>query len=137
MYFTDAEIADNIFLKAMGGTTRLEDMATRIGELTFVEVFKEQIYENPSDPTTLKSTWKYLLTDEYGVVREDYKLAHDMSKLIDNMQRNFQKATLYELNADGFIPLSDSSILNKSILGQKIGDLTMEQLINLVAAFAS
>lgn len=135
--FTEAEIADNIFLKAMGGTTRLEDMAARIGELTFVEVFKEQIYENPDDPTTLKSTWKYLLTDEHGVVREDYKLAHDMSKLIDNMQRNFQKATLYELNADGFIPLSDSSILNKSILGQKIGDLTMEQLINLVAAFAS
>lgn len=135
--FTEDEIADNIFLKAMGGTTRLEDMATRISELTFVEVFKEQIYEDPNDPTTLKSTWKYLLTDEYGVVREDYKIASDMSKLIDNMQRNFQEATLYELNEDGFLPLSDPSILDKSILGQKIGDLTMEQLINLVAAFAS
>ena len=135
--FTEAEIADNIFLKAMGGATRLEDMAARISELTFVEVFKEQIYEDPSDPSTLKSTWKYLLTDEHGVVREDYKLAYDMGALIDNMQRNFQEATLFELNADGFIPLSDTSILNKSILGQKIGDLTMEQLINLVAAFAS
>ena len=60
-----------------------------------------------------------------------------MGSLIDNMQRNFQEATLFELNEDGFIPLSDSSILNKSILGQKIGNLTMEQLINLVAAFAS
>lgn len=135
--FTEAEIADNIFLKAMGGTTHLEDMATRISELTFVEVFKEQIYENPNDPTTLKSTWKYLLTDEYGVVREDYKIASDMSKLIDNMQRNFQEATLFELNEDGFLPLDDTSILNKSILGHKIGDLTMEELLELVAAFAS
>ena len=135
--FTEDEIADNIFLKAMGGTTRLEDMATRISELTFVEVFKEQIYENPNDPTTLKSTWKYLLTDEYGVVREDYKIASDMSKLIDNMQRNFQEATLFELNEDGFLPLDDPSILNKSILGHKIGDLTMEELLEVVAAFAS
>lgn len=135
--FTQEEINDCIFLSAMGSDTLIDNFADRVNELTFVEVFKDSIYEDPNDPSTIKSTWKYLLKDASGTIRTDYKLAFDMGQMIENMERNIQKATLSDLYNDGFVSLSDPSILNKSIFGQRIGDLTIQQLIELVASFAS
>ena len=135
--FTQEEIDNCIFLSAMGSDTLIDNFADRVNELTFVEVFKDSIYENPNDPSTIKSTWKYLLKDASGTIRTDYKLAFDMGQMIENMERNIQKATLSDLYNDGFVALSDPSILDKSIFGQRIGDLTIQQLIELVASFAS
>lgn len=135
--FTQEEIDGCIFLSAMGSDTLIDNFADRVNELTFVEVFKDSIYENPNDPSTIKSTWKYLLKDASGTIRTDYKLAFDMGQMIENMERNIQKATLSDLYNDGFVALSDPSILDKSIFGQRIGDLTIQQLIELVASFAS
>ena len=56
--FTQEEIDNCIFLSAMGSDTLIDNFADRVNELTFVEVFKDSIYENPNDPSTIKSTWK-------------------------------------------------------------------------------
>lgn len=135
--FTTDEIANCIFLSAMGADTRVEFMADRINELTFMEVFGDSILEDPNDPDSIKPTWKYLLTDETGEINRTYRIAFDMQKLIDNMQRNFKKATLRTLYNDGFVALENPSILDKKILGQVIGDLTLSQLIELVGQLAS
>ena len=40
------EIEDNVFLKAMGPGTYIETMADTMSDLTFVDVFKDYIYED-------------------------------------------------------------------------------------------
>ena len=134
--FSQEEIDNCIFLTAMGGDTLIDDFAHRINELTFADVFKDTIFEDPNDPSTIKSNWKYLLTDENGEVRLDYKIATDMECLIENMERNFQNATLSELYNDGLVSLSDPSVLEKNLLGHKVGDLTIQELLELAVTFA-
>lgn len=133
--FTAEEIADCIFLSAMGASTKVDNFADRINELTFIEVFGDIIFENPNDPSTIKPTWKYLFM-ENGTLRTDYKIAFDMEHLINNLTNNFRAATLRQLYNDGFIDLGDPTILDKTFMGTKIGDYTMESLLNTIGSLA-
>lgn len=136
--FTAEELDDCIFLGAMGGDTKIEDMATRINELTFVEVFKDSIFENPDDPSTIKPMWVYVLKDETGTIRLDYKVAFDMDNLIANMERNIENSTLRQMYQDGLIDISDASVFEKRIPGdtKKIGDYTMSGLLEKITELA-
>ena len=132
--FTPTEIENNIFLNAMGANTYIETMGDRINELTFVEVFADQIYEDPNaDVKVVKSTWKYLLKDSTGNINTGYKISTDMPALIENMERNIKNATLDELKVDGFLDV-DQSFLDKNIGGYRIGDLTMKGFIEVVGS---
>lgn len=132
--FTEEEIEENVFLKAMGPGTYIETMADTMSDLTFVDVFADYIYEDPNaDPLVVKSTWKYLLEDETGNINTSYKICYDMETLIENMERNFKEASLYELKEDGMIVIDDY-ILDKTIAGHRVGDLTMKEFIELATA---
>ena len=84
----------------------------------------------------LKGSWKYLLTDENGNERLDYKIAGEtkdgesdgMSAMMDNMTRNIQKATLETLVEDEIIDLSDEQ-KNKLANNEMIAKMTISRLI--------
>ena len=69
---------------------------------------------HPSDTErAIRGTWKYLLLED-GVVHTDYKVATDMNKMIGNMTKNIQAATLYDLHNDGVMTF-DMETLNTPI----------------------
>ena len=63
----------------------------------------------------IRGTWKYLLTDEYGVLRTDYKVATEMNSLINNMTRNVKTATLYNMHNDGVMTFEESMMQQPTI----------------------
>lgn len=109
---------DNILLQKLKGST-LNSLATDISNLTFGDLFAEEIYKdgNPenNDPNNVKSVWKYLLKDPTtNEIRHDYKLLDNMNTLVNNMTANMQTATLSELHADGIIALTDTDFLQQT-----------------------
>jgi hypothetical protein len=131
--FTPEEKAANAFLNALPGTTLLSKLGDAINDLSFVAVFSDIVYEE--DHTTLKGTWAFLLDDPDDTSDdgkpETYKLTSTwMAKMITNFQANLKRATLYKLQANGFLDV-DISILNKKIIGDEnpIGSYTIAQFI--------
>lgn len=70
--------------------------------------------EEGSEGNVFKGTWKYMLTDETGAIRTDYKLTEDMNRLMDNMQKNIHGAPLNSLYKDDILTL-DPEILERGI----------------------
>lgn len=109
---------DNILLQKLKGST-LDSLATDISNLTFGDLFAEEIYKdgNPenNDPNNVKSVWKYLLKDPTtNEIRHDYKLLDNMNTLVNNMTANMQTATMQELSDDGIIALTDTDFLQQT-----------------------
>ncbi|MBQ9728653.1 MAG: hypothetical protein IJV85_03550 [Clostridia bacterium] len=64
----------------------------------------------------IQGTWKYMLSETVGGVahvRTDYKIASDMTKLMDNMQNNMHEASMRELYDDGIVNFSESTLDKK------------------------
>ena len=102
------DVKNNRFLEPLQEET-IESLPNAISNLTVGEVFKEDIYE--TDGTTLKGTWKYLLTDPAnGTVNTDYKVASEMNTLMENMTANINDATLRQLDTDGLIDLEEGML---------------------------
>lgn len=124
----------NRFLSNIPSTTKISEIGDAINALKFVDVFKDEIYE--VDGVTIKTTWKYLLRedDETTVSKGlNYTIGSDMGKMITNMQNNIKKATIRELNTDGFLTLDPSVNLDKEVVyngsTKKIGDFTMSEFV--------
>lgn len=144
------EINSNQILKHVGSAT-IDELPDAMLNLSVGQMFESEIYE--TDGTTLKGTWKYLLTDESGTPNVDYKVATDMGALLENMTRNVHDATLNELSADGILDLEDS-MLNTVVLdsiggiypislpagvtaGMTLGDLNTSQMLSYTASMLS
>lgn len=108
---------------AMYEKKRVKDLSTDISNLTFGDLFEDEIY---NDAGEVQAVWKYLLKDtretiegeanpKKGEVRTDYKLFGDMNTLVNNMTANMQTATLGELHADGIIALTNSDFLTTQL----------------------
>lgn len=103
----------------------------------------------------MKHTWEYMLLDPtMGNLHHEYTLEDNMNDLMDNFQKNVQHRSLKTLIDDGIIELektTDSNFLTKDIpplyantyqigkdengnpiYAQKIGELTISQMINLM-----
>ena len=138
--FFGADADKNPFLKHLKNST-INDLPDAVSNLTVGQVFEDDIYEDG----TLKGQWKYLLTEkDSGTFRDDYKIATDMNKLLDNMTANIHKASLSQLVADEVIAVEDENVLNTplrtSIGGSTItldadtlGVLTASELLDYVA----
>lgn len=129
----------NTFLKAIPANTKISELGSALEDMKFVDVFNEQIYE--ADGVTLKNTWKYLLLTDISnsadVTYKNYKVATDMNILLTNMQNNMKNATMFQLQSDNFLNLTDTTILNKQIGGKLIGDMTISEFISKVSVFVS
>ncbi len=103
---------------------RVKDLSTDIANLTFGDLFEDEIYDDAGE---VQAVWKYLLKDtrktigvndeknpKEGEVHTDYKLFGDMNTLVNNMTANMQTAKLSDLNKDGIIALEDTSFLEKT-----------------------
>ena len=127
----------NTFLKAIPANTKISELGSALEDMKFVDVFNEQIYE--ADGVTLKNTWKYLLLTDISnsadVTYKNYKVATDMNILLTNMQNNMKNATMFQLQSDNFLNLTDTTILNKQIGGKLIGDMTISEFISKVSVF--
>lgn len=114
----------NKILKHLSSAT-LTNLNDKINELTITEIFEDEIYDNSSNPKTIRGTWKYLLKDkDSGEIREDYKL-NDMNKLTENMTANIKTTVLEDLDNDLQLDLSDSFMemgLNSNIVDTMISD---------------
>lgn len=140
--FDSETLSSNKFLKCIDSTTLITDVGNAMVNLKFTDVFSDEIYDTEGN---VKSTWKYLLKDpETGTIHTEYTLGgdgdgneqSDMSDMINNMSGNIQNATLQDLYDDGFITLSDPSVLNKKLGFVTLGSMTIAQLINAVANYA-
>lgn len=103
----------------------------------------------------MKHTWEYMLLDPTtGELHHEYRLEDNMNDLMDNFQKNVQHRSLKTLIDDRIIELektTDSNFLTKDIpplyantyqigkdengnpiYAQKIGELTISQMINLM-----
>ncbi|MEG1222772.1 MAG: hypothetical protein RSD69_03645 [Bacilli bacterium] len=85
-------------------------------------------------------SWKYLLREKGETTVTNglnYTLGSNMNNLIINMEENMKNAKLNDLHADGFLTLTDASLLKKKVLiGQtrtEIGTLSMTEFITAVA----
>lgn len=146
----EEKLAANKFLKHLSDCTII-NVADKLNDLTFGEVFEDDIYlryEGETDfvdangktitkgdfiyyPTgsddpclatsqeeyVVKGVWKYMLKDtaaeNEGKTEEEriqiglkYSVTNDMMKIMDNMQKNMQNATLNDLNSDGIISMT-------------------------------
>ena len=103
----------------------------------------------------MKHTWEYMLLDPTtGELHHEYRLEDNMNDLMDNFQKNVQHRSLKTLIDDRIIELektTDSNFFTKDIpplyantyqigkdengnpiYAQKIGELTISQMINLM-----
>lgn len=112
----DAE--SNFYLKHVSDST-IGNLPEAISELTVMQLFEDSI-DKDADGNPIK-TWYYLLTynpdpehtydpsnptkpNVYPYTAPDAYKVTDMSKLIENMHNNIEKASLNQLHDDGLIP---------------------------------
>lgn len=126
------------------GNFTISDIPSRLNDCKLITILGTQIYEDPDDPTTglLKPQWWYLLTskvdyDTHAYTTEDlYRVdkldsgkklkLSETYELIDNITYHFANRTIGELNAAGFITISDPDVL------AKVKDYTIEQVLAMV-----
>ena len=131
------DTSSNIFLAALPADTTIGNVGEKMNQIKLEAVFADEMYEagQPHDDAHLKASWKYLLKDDHGTINHDYTIC-DMGVLIENMERNMQEATIGDLSADGWIDV-DAATLAKYVpsLGKTIGECTMSEFIEAVAAY--
>lgn len=110
-----SSVDDNVMLKHLADTP-VNQLSTAVKKLTFGQVFEDKIYKTDSEGhRSLDSIWRYMMTDETGRdMSNEYTVVDDMNKLVDNMKINVKKATLNELQTDGFMSFPQST-LNASV----------------------
>lgn len=142
-------------LKNLTGST-IGSLSDDINALTVQQVMANDIYVDPdAEQKVLKGTWKYPLTDKDTGKEGQYTLT-EMSAMVDNMAHNIQKATLFELHADGIINAEESFLEteimyeytvagttiftidpkytdNEGNVKTTLGDLTINQMINYIS----
>lgn len=128
--FGSSDMKNNFILQHLQ-KSNLGSLARDLEGITIVALFKTKIYDAEGNMT---GTWKYLLNNG-PKAPEEYTI-QDFNQLVSNMQTNMQNATLNDLKADGIMDL-DGATLSKDITigtyaGNKIGDLTVSQLIEYV-----
>lgn len=135
-----------------GGDFKLTDIASKIEELTLVDILGDDLLVNPnaapgdSDYHKMQATWWFLLTesDETFTSSQKYNLdslgkgkdytLSDMSKLVANMEYHIVNESLRDLVDAGFVTVTNATDLEKTIpfgtyAGQKVGDLTISQFM--------
>ena len=167
-------MSTNKFFKHVKDET-IESLPGAIDNLTLQQVYATEIYKTNADGefidkngnvTTNKNEyvieheWWYLLHDEqlcsaeHGADRDkqciqDYKIT-ELNVLIDNMRKNIEAATLYQLKEDKMLDALDDNTLNSSVKtkigGQSIdmtglptdkntlGEFTVVEMLNYVNA---
>lgn len=156
------EIEDNTILKHMHDVI-IDDLPDAIEDLTIGEVFETDIYYTNEDgeftlpdgtvvpeyQKVMRPMWKYMLTPNGAAEPNlDYKLTSELNDMIDNMQNNVRTRTLLNLVDDGIISPEDTSAFTKVIpeefehipgyehyAGKRLGDLNIEELIQLLPVF--
>ncbi len=131
----------NRFLKHVQGET-IENLPNAIIQLSIAEVYNDQVYKTNAAGThyldkddqviaavgaeltseqkarlVLKGTWKYLLSDPTGVKAPEEYTLDNFSDLVLNMTANMQTATLYSLDQDGIVDLTDET-LNTELIAE-------------------
>ena len=148
------EINSNKMLKYLADTP-IDKLGAKLNELTFEQVFADDIYEKSGDEFVtdvngdriLKDVWHYMLTDKDTGKNGagDYYVLTGMNTLLENMKYNVHLAKLRDLANDGILNLSED-ILNRAIIvkiagvdvgtshpeGTLIGDLTTEEMLAYV-----
>lgn len=129
------------------------DLPDAVTALTIGEIFGDDIqYTTDGNGEKVPTgTWKYLLMVKDGeeeTYAYDLPLLSSMNTLMDNMQKNVTNASLRELKTDGIITEFDDETLNKKIVTniggvltidfetdkEYIGDLTINELLNYLEA---
>jgi len=133
--------------------SKITELGTAINGLTFVQVFGDTIYNDPStyvkgstDFKTGQSVWKYLLWEDITDSNSDkagtYKLMADMGSMIGNMTSNMTRATLQQLFDDGLVSGVSQATLDTNLWyvsggvpqqGNAIGTYTISGLISAIA----
>ena len=104
--FEEDTINSNKFLPFVKDET-IESLPSAIMNLTVTEVYADEVFE--ADGTTLKASWKYLLTNADGEIDYSIKVT-DMDKMIENMKANVHNSTLQELSDNGMVQFSGSTL---------------------------
>ena len=151
------DVSGNKILKNLADAT-LNNLSEKVNGLKIVDVFEEDIYNFDAEGNkgTMKSEWKYLLTDpDYSpsdptsINPMDYTIKHEhMNLLMGNMKKNIKNASISDLNRDfslslneAFLnkPLNDALLVNAGLnskysSSQKIGDMNLQDLSEYIAA---
>lgn len=167
-------INGNKFFKHVKDET-IDSLPSAIDTLTLQQVYDTEIFKTDAngnfldingnvttnkDEYVVEHEWWYLLhnkdvcTAEHGAscdkeCIQDYKIT-EMDTLIENMRKNIEEATLYQLKADGMIEHLDDSTLDSKIktsIGtqsidmtglptdkKKLGEFTVVEMLNYVNA---
>ena len=167
-------INTNKFFKHVKDET-IDSLPSAIDTLTLQQVYDTEIFKTDAngnfldingnvttnkDEYVVEHEWWYLLhnkdvcTAEHGAscdkeCIQDYKIT-EMDTLIENMRKNIEEATLYQLKEDGMIEHLDDSTLDSKIktsIGtqsidmtglptgkQKLGEYTVVEMLNYVDA---
>lgn len=158
---SEEELANNKVLCHLSDVT-ISGLSDAIHDLTIEDVFEQDMYEKNADGSfktdtsgnrIMKHTWEYMLLDPtMGNLHHEYTLEDNMNDLMDNFQKNVQHRSLKTLIDDGILEkTTDSNSLTKDIpplyantyqigkdengnpiYAQKIGELTISQMINLM-----
>ena len=164
----------NIFFKHVQDET-IETLPDAVNSLTLQQVYEKDIYKTDADGNFLDKNGNVTTNkDEYAVEHEWWYLLHDasvceadhgascdknciqdynvtqLSKLISNMRKNIEGATLNQLSEDGMITALDKNTLNSTIKTQikgvpldmtglptdkqKLGEFTVVEMLNYVNA---
>ncbi len=105
---------DTPYTDSEGHQVNKGDYIDASGNFVCTKAELENLDETKKEDLVLKGTWKYLLTNPADGKVTDCKIT-DMDTLVSNMQKNMQKATLNELNADGIVSLT-SDTLGKELM---------------------
>jgi hypothetical protein len=164
----------NIFFKHVQDET-IETLPDAVNSLTLQQVYEKDIYKTDADGNFLDKNGNVTTNkDEYAVEHEWWYLLHDeaiceadhgascdknciqdynvtqLSKLISNMRKNIECASLRQLKEDGMIDALDDATLNSSVKTSikgvsidmsglpagktKLGEFTVVEMLNYVNA---
>lgn len=139
----EQDVQNNQFLKHLDHVT-IDELPKALENLTIVDVFSDDIEytQDEHGNDVISGMWAYLLDDPNSATDTpaDYKVT-DMDSLVDNMKANMQSVKLGKLVADEIITFTGTAeeqaqkkqdFLNKTISGQKVSELSISQLVELI-----
>ena len=151
----EEEVESNFIFKHLKDST-LTSISDDISNLTVEDVFATDVYKMNGDKfvdvngdeideseegweskRVLTGTWYYLLTDVNPTENTHPEKKHyltNMALLVENMRGNIQTATLSNLDANGILELTDSTLDKTLSNGTKVGDLTIKELVDAFGA---
>nr|MCR5490850.1 hypothetical protein [Bacilli bacterium] len=128
------DTSSNSIFESLPEDTTIGNLPDKVTQIKIVDVFSGDIWPDGVDHTedNAVAIWKYMLIDSTGTFNTSYLLCDDMDQLTDNVTRNVNKASIGDLVNDGFITLSDTSVLSKpdpSGSGKTVGELTFAEFL--------